>query len=138
VTSTQLIGGDRPIRGCDVCGGVDDHPRHVIAGAPGAAGNADPVIVRRTVANCTALDLDEATASAVLAGIMDTSSQDRHRDCCRSVGCPTGTCNDVADLVGDKLRGADLLDATMATLDNPDEHDTPDPLQARYESRQEG
>jgi hypothetical protein len=69
---------------------------------------------------------------------MDTSSQDRHRDCCRSVGCPTGTCNDVADLVGDKLRGADLLDATMATLDNPDEHDTPDPLQARYESRQEG
>lgn len=105
----ELIGGDRPVRGCDVCGGVDDHPRHVIAGERGAAGKADPEIVRRTIANSAGYD--DATRNAVLESILDDSSQDRHRDCCRAVGCPTGTCLDVANIVGSQLRGADLLAA---------------------------
>jgi hypothetical protein len=30
--ATANIGGGRVLRVCDLCGGVDDHPRHVLAG----------------------------------------------------------------------------------------------------------
>lgn len=29
------IGGDRPVRECGLCGGQDDHPRHLAANAQG-------------------------------------------------------------------------------------------------------
>lgn len=125
--NTELIGGDRPIRGCDVCGGVDDHPRHVIAGAPGAAGDARADVIRLTIENSK--QFDDATRDAVLASILDTSSQDRHRDCCRQVGCPTGTCNDVVDVAGPDVRGAELLAATEQHADT---------IAARTASRLEG
>jgi hypothetical protein len=125
VPSTELIGGDRPIRGCDVCGGVDDHPRHSFLGDPGAFRAPDPAVIRATLKNCEEGDFD---GDAILASILDTSTQDRHRDCCRQVGCPTGTCDDVAELVGEELRGADLLLATEPLADE---------LQNRFAARSE-
>lgn len=115
-SSTKLIGGDRPLRGCDVCGGVDDHPRHAIAGPPGAAGNPLPDVVNLTLDNLG--DATPEDRARIMGALFDTSSQDRHRDCCRAVGCPSGTCNDVADLGGEDLRGAELL---ALTEDNADE-----------------
>lgn len=108
MAKTDLIGGERPLRGCDVCGGVDDHPRHVISGPPGAAGTPLPAVVDKTI---TALaDASPEDRARVLAAIYDTSSQDRHPDCCRQVGCPTGTCDEQG---GHDLRGAELLDHLM-------------------------
>lgn len=106
MASKKLIGGDRPIRGCDVCGGVDDSPRHVLAGEPGAAGEPSDAVVDATLDNLK--NFDGETRRRVLRDIMDTSSQDRHMDCCRSVGCPTGTCDQVPD-----LRDGELLAAIM-------------------------
>lgn len=46
----------------------------------------------------------------LLRDLMDTSSLDLHKDCCRDAGCPTGDCNTELDEVGD-LRGDELRDA---------------------------
>lgn len=77
----------RPVRGCDVCGGVDDHPRHVFAHAPG-----DGV----TSAEVAVIMLDNASAddrAAIMAHVKDDSTVMRHMDCCRTAGCPDGSCN---------------------------------------------
>lgn len=37
-----------------------------------------------------------------------------HFDCCRESGCPTGSCDVTGEVVGNELRGAELLDAIMA------------------------
>lgn len=93
----------RPLRMCDTCGGVDDHPRHVFAHAPG-----DGVTSTETagLALRNAGD-DEAASVAILAQVMDNTTVMRHMDCCREAGCPDGTCNIVTkgaeDLKGDAL-----------------------------------
>lgn len=80
----------RPMRMCDVCGLVDDHPRHVFAYADGA-GVTDPSIAVLALDNAeTAVD-----KAVILMQIQDNSTTMRHMDCCRSVGCPDGTCNEV-------------------------------------------
>lgn len=78
----------RPIRMCDSCGQVDDHPRHVFAHAPGD-GSTDATV------GVQALDAapDEASKAAVITHIKDDSTTMRHMDCCRQAGCPDGTCN---------------------------------------------
>lgn len=103
----ELIGGDRPLRVCDLCGGVDDHPRHVLAGGvPGAVGPPDAAVVARV------MDAVEGLPSAdrvrLLTELYDTGSQDRHYDCCRDAGCPTTTC-DEATAGAEGKRGAELL-----------------------------
>jgi hypothetical protein len=103
------IGGGRLLRVCDLCGGVDDHPRHVLAG-----GTADvyqppaPAIVERVV---EAAPSDEL--ARLLGDLFDRSSQDRHMDCCRAAGCPDGTCDAVTRGAED-LRGAALLEHLQA------------------------
>src|SRR3982750_3868908 len=92
----------RPVRGCDVCGGVDDHPRHVFAHAPGD-GNTTDEVGAQMFANAP----DEAKA-AIMAHIRDDSTTMRHMDCCREAGCPDGSCNTVTAGAEDK-RGNALL-----------------------------
>lgn len=93
---------DRPMRMCDVCGGVDDHPRHVFAYAAGDGATDNTVGLKA---------LDNAPAEhreAVLAQMQDTSTIMRHMDCCRSVGCPDRTCDEVTKGAEDK-RGDALV-----------------------------
>lgn len=92
----------RPMRMCDVCGVVDDHPRHVFAHAVGDGATA-PEIAAIAVQSASTED-----APAILAQIQDSSTTMRHMDCCRSVGCPDGTCNEVTAGAEDK-RGPALV-----------------------------
>jgi hypothetical protein len=106
------IGGGRLVRVCDLCGGVDDHPRHVIAGTAEEAFPApsDDIVSK-------VLDAAPATDRArLLRELMDTTSSDRHLDCCAQAGCPTGTCGpQVADAPG---VGRKMLDH-LVNLDDP-------------------
>lgn len=97
---------DRPLRVCDLCGGVDSDPRHSFGGPQPGAFRAAPDDVIDKV-------LEKAPADQrgrLLRELMDTSSLDLHKDCCRDAGCPTGECTDELDEVGD-LRGEELRNA---------------------------
>jgi hypothetical protein len=102
------IGAGRLLRVCDLCGGVDDHPRHVIAGAaPDAFAQPDEEILSRV------LELAPPGERARLVrDLMDTAASDRHMQCCRAAGCPDGSC-DVQTAGAENLRGADLLEHLM-------------------------
>jgi hypothetical protein len=99
------IGDGRTLRVCDVCGGVDDHPRHVLAGI--VADSFEPpsqATLQRVIDNSP----DDQMARLV-SELTDRSSQDRHMDCCRVVGCPDGICN-VQTVGAEDLRGVQLLE----------------------------
>ena len=98
------IGDGRALRVCDLCGGVDDHPRHVLAGGdPDAFPRPTPEMVRQVLEAAPADQADR-----LLGDLLDTGTSDRHMDCCRTAGCPDGSCNAVTAGAED-LRGADLL-----------------------------
>lgn len=98
------IGGGRLLRVCDICGGVDDHPRHVLAGgAPDLYPIPGDDILAKVLDNAP-----QEEKARLVRELMDTSSSDRHMDCCREAGCPDGTCNQVTAGAED-LRGAKLL-----------------------------
>lgn len=89
------IGEGRALRVCDLCAGVDDHPRHVIAGdvldafeAPG-----DDIV------NKVLDTAPTAERARLLRELNDTTASDRHLDCCARAGCPTDTC-------GPQVKGA--------------------------------
>lgn len=99
------IGGGRALRVCDLCGLVDDHPRHVIAGSPGVD------IFEPPSQDVIAKVLESAPKdqqAALLQSLLDTTSSDRHMDCCREAGCPDGSCAEVTKGAEDK-RGKALL-----------------------------
>ena len=104
------IGGGRVLRVCDLCGGVDDHPRHVIAGQQGEAFRAPPGEILRKVIDLSA-DLPRDDQDRLLSDLMDTSSSDRHLDCCAAAGCPTDTCG--PQIVGAKGPGKAMLTHIM-------------------------
>jgi len=102
------IGGDRPLRVCDLCGQVDDHPRHGLVGSvPGQAIMAAPAedIVNKV--------LDAAPAdqrARLMRELTDTSTSDRHLDCCAAAGCPMVSSpieSERAQSCPEKLKGAD-------------------------------
>lgn len=104
----QLIGGGRVLKVCDVCGGVDDHPRHVIAGSTADVFEpVNPAIVAAVVANAAKVAPEEE-CNRLIADLLDRSSQERHMDCCAKAGCPTGACPEVMHAAGSR-RGAALL-----------------------------
>jgi hypothetical protein len=97
--SSKNIGGGRALRVCDICGGVDDHPRHVLAG--GLPGQFPPPTAE-TLQHV--MDTAPSAERGRLAlELMDTGSSDRHMDCCRTAGCPTGQCDKLPDLIGADL-----------------------------------
>ena len=98
------IGGGLPLRVCDLCGAVDDHSRHVIAGVvPGEFRPSDGALER------VLAEAPEAQCTELVRALLDTTSSDRHRDCCRDAGCPNGTCPIVLE-GADGLTGAALHD----------------------------
>lgn len=100
------IGDGRPLRVCDLCGGVDDHPRHSFGGPLTNMFRPPP----KKLVNKVLDNAPEDVRHELLSALYDTSSLDLHKDCCRDAGCPTGECNAELDEVGD-LRGVELRDA---------------------------
>ena len=109
-----MIGDGRAYRVCDACGQVDDHPRHVIAGALEAYPAPADETISSVLAAAKKLKLDEPTTARLLRDLLSTASLDLHMDCCRERGCPTGAC-DQQTAGAYELRGADLLDHLVAT-----------------------
>ena len=109
----ELIGEGRALHVCDACGGVDDHSRHSFVGManPGADQETYPPPNLEVVQSVMDLirDFDHDTGSRLLADLMDRTITDRHRDCCRAAGCPSGECDYIAELGGGDLRGAELV-----------------------------
>jgi hypothetical protein len=93
----------RPLRMCDSCGGVDDHPRHVYSQGPGDAPTSDEV------AEKALLNASPETYREILRQVRDDSVTQKHMDCCKADGCPDGTCNIVTEGAED-LKGADLVE----------------------------
>jgi hypothetical protein len=100
------------LRVCDLCGGVDDHPRHVIIGTEQGqdiiAPPTDEIIAKVVEA------APQEHVGRLLRDLMDTTASDRHLDCCRTVGCPqpADDPNNCANKTkgAEDLRGADLVD----------------------------
>jgi hypothetical protein len=108
MTKSLMDDPDRPLRVCDLCGGVDKDPRHVLAG--GLTGVYEPPsqdVVDKVVA------AGGREMSRLLRDLYDTSSSDRHMDCCRTAGCPDGSCELVTAGAEDR-RGGDLLEHLVA------------------------
>lgn len=100
------IGDGRPLRVCDLCGGVDTDPRHSFGGPRTNTFRSPSKEIVDKVLNVA----PEEKRHELLASLYDTSSIDLHKDCCRDAGCPTGDCSTELDEVGD-LRGEELRDA---------------------------
>lgn len=104
--SKTQIGEDRPLRVCDLCGGVDDHPRHVLSGGEAFVKPGDDILAAVLAVAPT------NERGRLVNELLDTSSSDRHMDCCRAAGCPTGDCG-MQTAGAERLRGADLLEHLM-------------------------
>lgn len=102
------IGGGRPLRACALCGGVDDHPRHVL-GRTHAAEFGPPT---DEIVNLALAAAPEADRPRIMRELLAGRGLTRHIDCCRAAGCPDGSCSQVAAGVED-LRGGALLDHLM-------------------------
>lgn len=87
------IGGGRALQVCDLCGGVDDHPRHHLGG--GQAGEYDAPAA--SLIAKVAQEAPEADRDRLVAELLDTGTTSRHKDCCRTAGCPTGECDSELD-----------------------------------------
>jgi hypothetical protein len=103
---TANIGGGRRLRVCDLCGGVDDHPRHVVAGS--IPGDAVAPQISQDIADRVLEAAPREDATRLLRDLYDPSTSDRHMDCCRQAGCPDGTC-DLVTAGAENKRGAALL-----------------------------
>ncbi|HEX2550885.1 MAG TPA: hypothetical protein VHK64_04765 [Nocardioidaceae bacterium] len=105
------IGGGRALRVCDLCGGVDDHPRHVIT-------SNGVTVVEAPSEDIVNKVLDAAPKeerARLLRDLQDTTTSDRHLDCCAEAGCPTDTCGpQVRDAPG---VGKKMLDHLMSIED---------------------
>lgn len=89
----------RRLRLCDVCGGLDDHPRHV-TGLPGGATGGAP--------DQAFLDaLPDGCPAYAIAELLDPTTYVRHMDCCAAQGC--SICKETEAVHGG-LRGDALLE----------------------------
>lgn len=84
-------------RVCDICGGVDEGPRHVIAGvvedyAPDEAVRVTLVANIEAALHAGQITMDDAFR--LNADFSDATAQDRHMPCCARAGCPSGTCTE--------------------------------------------
>jgi hypothetical protein len=80
----------RPLRVCDLCGQVDDHPRHVFAALPGTEFEAaDQGLIDRLVADDS---IPRAALVDAVASLRDTTVQIAHMDCCAASGRCDGSC----------------------------------------------
>lgn len=81
-----------PYRVCNVCGGVDQHPRHSFTGVIPGVWEPDAELAQTVESNLTALTesgkISVGEAIAIGREFWDDTSTDRHIDCCASAGCP--------------------------------------------------
>lgn len=87
----------RPVRVCDSCGGVDDHPRHVYSQDGTTNGRTSPEVAKKALAAA-----GEEHFEAIYAQITDDTVTYKHMDCCRADGCPDGACDVVTKGAEDK------------------------------------
>lgn len=85
------IGGGRVLRVCDLCGGVDDHPRHILGASYDPNGEPLPPPSDEIIAKVVAA-APEKDRARLIRDLMDPTSSDRHLDCCAAAGCPSNTC----------------------------------------------
>lgn len=81
-----------PYRPCDLCGGVDQDPRHSFSGVVPDAHPVNDSVAATLSDNLKALtdsgDVEFGQAFSVMEAFRDTTSTDRHIDCCAAAGCP--------------------------------------------------
>ena len=74
------------------CGQVDDHPRHTFAGELVDLWPVNEELRDRVMANIKNLmadgEIELETALRIGNDYADTTSTDRHIDCCAAAGCP--------------------------------------------------
>lgn len=105
------IGGGRVLRVCDLCGGVDDHPRHVIAGTDqDAFTRPSEEIIAKVIASAPPEEVGR-----LVGELVDRTASDRHLDCCAAAGCPTGTCG--PQVAGAPGVGQQMLDHLVGQED---------------------
>lgn len=92
----MAITDPRPPRLCEICWGLDDHPRHVIQGPPGFSEIPPPD------------SFPEGTPVDAIRQALDDSVQIHHHNCGASVGCEICTVI-VNDAGGAKVTGETLL-----------------------------
>lgn len=106
---------NRPLRVCDVCGQVDDHPRHVF-GAYGAEFDLPDAALIQAVAKRT--DLPDDVVNEAIRSLMDTTELCAHFDCCAQSGRCDGSC--AAQIAAAGGNGAQLVqhvESEVARLD---------------------
>lgn len=84
---------------CDLCGGLDDHPRHVFGvptGFPGAV-PSDEFIDK----------IPDGTPARAIAEVLDPGTLVRHMDCCAATGCDVCTAAEATH--SGQLRGPELV-----------------------------
>jgi hypothetical protein len=99
----------RPLRICDSCGQIDDHPRDVLATADG-----DGVTNKELLDQAMASAKNAEERQAVLNAASDGAVLTKHIDCCAAEGC--ASCSEILSQQGNK-RGLELAKA-LAPKDN--------------------
>lgn len=94
----QMAEEKRPVRLCESCLQVDDHPRHVTATAPGD-GKTDPEVAARALQEAAEAGHD---LTYLIAQVQDDCELDKHMDCCAADGCQV--CAETLESVGEKDR----------------------------------
>jgi hypothetical protein len=76
-----MSNSDRPLRGCEICGGVDDHPRAIHVTPPDhPLSQLQDGFVDKFV--------DEGVSGLWIKHHLETTSMYVHHDCCAERGCP--------------------------------------------------
>lgn len=96
---------NRPVRLCESCLQVDDHPRHVLATAPGE-GATPPDVAERALREAVDAGHD---LSALLVQLRDDTLLEKHMDCCAADGC--SICAEQLKAAGDDNHGLALAKA---------------------------
>lgn len=92
---------ERPLRFCDVCGGLDNHPRHILTSKNGNAVPSSEFLA----------SLPDGASAAAIAQLMDPRTTIRHHDCCAAEGCADCTATEAEN--GGR-RGQKLIDHLTA------------------------
>lgn len=93
---------ERPLRLCDSCAALDDHPRHVIGVSQGD-NTPSAEFVQQALAAA-----DAQNHALVVSELLDTSTTMKHMDCCATDGCPDGSCDLVVSMA-QGAKGPDLV-----------------------------
>jgi NADH:ubiquinone oxidoreductase subunit E len=115
-------------RVCDICGGVDEDPRHSFAGVINDVWEVNqslrPTVTKNVEALYDAGSVSFDEGASIVAMFDDTTSSDRHIDCCAANACPlngTPAGCDVRAAKADGGTGEAMREAAAAVrAENPD------------------